>query len=89
MHEPVFRAVILWQVVLMLLLVFGALRARTVVVRALALDTLNLVLVASLAVIAIHREQPGFLDVALVLAMLGFTQTVATARISERRRDLE
>lgn len=40
------------------------------------------------SILAISHHQPGFLDIALVLAMLGFVQTVAAARLIERRRDL-
>jgi multisubunit Na+/H+ antiporter MnhF subunit len=89
MHDVVFLIVIVWNTVLVAVLAVYALRAPTIVIRALALDTLALVFVAALAVVAVHRDRAGYLDIALMIAMLGFAQTVATARIIEQRRELE
>ncbi len=87
MHTWVFYIVVLWQIALIGILAIYALRAPTMVTRALALDMLATVFVATLGAIAIQREQPGYLDVALVLAMLGFAQTVGIARFIEKSRE--
>lgn len=80
MHEAVFHVVLAWQVGLVAVLAVRGARARTLVGRAIALDVLALVFVAALAVVAVRRRQADYLDVALVLALLGFTQTIVTAR---------
>lgn len=80
MHDAVFQIVLTWQTVLIAALAVRGARSRSIVGRAIALDTLALVFVAALASIAVARGRPDYLDVALVLAMLGFTQTIATAR---------
>lgn len=86
MHPWIFYIVILWQLTLIAALAIYALRAQTVVTRALAVDTLALVFVAALGVIAMQRNQAGYLDVALVLALLGFAQTVGAVRFAEKKR---
>jgi multisubunit Na+/H+ antiporter MnhF subunit len=87
MHDPVFQLVFGWQVVLIALLAFEAVRTRIVLRRVLALDTMALVFVAALAVIALERAEPDYLDLGLVVAMLGFAQTVAAARLESAREN--
>lgn len=89
MNSVLFQVVVLWLVALVAALALAAFRARTVVERALALEVLTMVLVAALAAVALHTGRAGYLDVALVLALLGFTQTLATARLAERRLDVD
>ena len=84
MHAVVYQVVVMWHIGLIAVLTVHALRARSTVVRAIALDTLALVFVATLAVVGIRRGEAGYLDVALALALLGFAQTVGTARFVER-----
>ena len=88
MHTWVYELAIVWHIGLVALLVGFALRTRRLVDRVVALDTLALVFVAALAIVALRRHSAHYLDVALVLALLGFAQTVATARLLERREDL-
>lgn len=88
MHLAIFIVVVVWLMLLAAATAWAAVVAHSTVVRALALDTLALVFVGVLMVLAIHEREAGFLDVALVLAMLGFVQTVATSRLVERRKDL-
>jgi multisubunit Na+/H+ antiporter MnhF subunit len=88
MHTWVYQLAILWHIGLVAVLVGSALRTPRLVDRLVALDSLALVFVAALALIALHRHSPHDLDIALVLALLGFAQTVATARVLERRKDL-
>lgn len=87
MHTWIFYSVVLWQIVLIAILAMYALRTQTIVTRILALDMLATVFVAALGVIAMQREQVGYLDVALVLAMLGFAQTVGIVRFIEKNRE--
>lgn len=80
MHDTVFHLVLAWQVGLVAVLAVRGARSNTLFGRAIALDTLALVFVAALALVAVHRGQADYLDVALVLAMLSFAQTIVTAR---------
>lgn len=84
MHDAVFVVAIAWAMVLVLTLIGFATVTRSIMTRTLALEVLSLVMVAALAVVAIERNEAGYLDIALVLAMLGFAQTIATLRLVER-----
>jgi multicomponent Na+:H+ antiporter subunit F len=53
--------------------------------RIVALDSLLFVLVAAVAVLVARTRLPGFLDVLVVAALLGFVGTVTVARFIERR----
>ncbi|NRB34077.1 MAG: cation:proton antiporter [Rhodobacteraceae bacterium] len=55
--------------------------------RVVGLDMLTLSLVAFCALATLYFEQRAFLDVALVLALIGFLATVALARFAERVQD--
>ena len=88
MHDVVFVTAIVWLMLLAGLLIRFAIRARHLVDRLLALDSVVLLFVAALTMVAIEQDEVGYLDVAIVLAMLGFVQTVAMVRLTERREDL-
>jgi multicomponent Na+:H+ antiporter subunit F len=81
MHDVVFIIAAIWLIALSAALAVIAAGARSVARKLIAFDTLSYVLVAALAVIAIHRAEAGFLDIALVIAALGFVQTVAVTRL--------
>jgi multicomponent Na+:H+ antiporter subunit F len=85
MHLSVFYVVILIHLVLVAALVVYTVRCDGMLRRVLALDALAVVFVSALVLVAIHRDEPGYADVALAMAMLGFVQTVATVRFLERR----
>lgn len=73
---------------LMVSLVLVAVRAvkrGTLGDRAVAMDMLTAVVSCSLLVAAAYTDNPDFLDMALVLGMLGFLATVAVGRFIERR----
>ncbi len=53
--------------------------------RVVALDMMAVLIVAFSALYAIIVDDPTFLDVVLVLALIGFLATVALARYAERR----
>jgi len=52
--------------------------------RIVALDMMTIAIVAFCGLASIRYEQPAFLDVALVLALVGFLATVALGRFAER-----
>ncbi len=53
--------------------------------RVVALDMMTLAIVAFCGLAAIRSGDAAFLDVALVLALVGFLATVALARFAERQ----
>jgi len=53
--------------------------------RVVALDFMTVAIVAFCGLAAVRYDTPAFLDVALVLALVGFLATVALARFAERR----
>lgn len=54
--------------------------------RVVALDFMTVAIVAFCATAAVRYEDRDFLDVALVLGLVGFIATAALARYAERRR---
>ncbi|MEM8752429.1 MAG: cation:proton antiporter [Pseudomonadota bacterium] len=52
--------------------------------RVVALDMMTVAIVAFCGLASIRYDAPAFLDVALVLALVGFLATVALARFAER-----
>ncbi|MGY6705326.1 monovalent cation/H+ antiporter complex subunit F [Roseinatronobacter sp.] len=57
--------------------------------RVVALDMMNITIIAFCALYAILIEDPSLLDVAIVVALVGFLATVALARYAERYFDRE
>lgn len=55
--------------------------------RVVALDFMTVAIVAFCGLAAIRYGIPAFLDVALVLALVGFLATVALARFAERNTE--
>ncbi len=80
MHEAIFAAAAIWMTGLLAVAVVYVVRARSVMVRILALDTLTLILVAFLILYADATRTPYYLDAALALALLSFVSTLAAAR---------
>lgn len=54
--------------------------------RVVALDMMTVAIVAICGIASIISKQEAYLDVALVLALVGFLANVALARYAERRR---
>lgn len=80
------------MVVLSLAIAFVRLaRGPSLADRVLALDMMTVTLIAVCGITAISSGELALLDVALVLALVGFLATVALARYAERRdaRDKE
>lgn len=59
--------------------------------RVVALDMMTVTIISFCGVYAVFMDEPSLLDVAIVLALVGFLATVALARYAERRfqRDSE
>ncbi len=68
-----------------LLCVLRMLRGSSFPDRAVALDTLLVVVVCGIAVDAARTGDGSYLDVLVVAALLGFTGTALVARFIERR----
>ena len=88
MHPLVLDIAVGWLALLLAACVFLLGRQDSLPPRIVALDTLVLVLVALLAVFASDRGETYYLDVALMLALLGFVATVAAARYHDEGRPL-
>ena len=56
--------------------------------RIVALDMMTVTIVAFCALFAVRSGTAAFLDVAVVLALVGFLATVALARFAERQLEL-
>lgn len=54
--------------------------------RVVALDMMTVLLVSFCGLYAIQAEETAFVDVSIVLALIGFLATVALARFVERRQ---
>jgi multicomponent Na+:H+ antiporter subunit F len=80
MHDLVYTAALVWMTLLLAVCVFETVRARTDLMRVLALDTLALVLVAVLALYSTTEDVSYYLDAALAIALLSFLGTMAAAR---------
>lgn len=68
-----------------LLCIVRMLRGRSFPDRVIALDTLLVVAVCGIAVDAARTGEGVFLDVLVVVSLLGFTSTAFVARFIERR----
>lgn len=85
-HQLVFYAGIAWMALLLGTCVVLVSRAATASQRILALDTLSIVLIGLLALVAGEDRRPYALDAALALALLSFIATLAAARYYADRR---
>lgn len=77
MHVITFYLAVVWGAVLFGVIVFLVWRAKTVLARLLALDTLTLVLIAFLILFVHANRAVYYLDAVLVLALLSFIGTLA------------
>ena len=72
-------------VVLALALLYRIFRGPTAADRIAALDALDLILALALALYSLYTGRGIYLDIALVVALLGFVGTVFVGRYIERR----
>ena len=61
-------------------------KGPTLADRVVALDMMTVIIVAFCGLYAIFAREAAFLDVGIVLALVGFLATVALARFAERAR---
>jgi multicomponent Na+:H+ antiporter subunit F len=80
MGSTVVVVAIVWLSVLIAAAVVRLIRARSLGSRILAVDLITLLLIAILGLIAAREGTAGYLDAALVLALLAFVATTAVAR---------
>lgn len=86
MIEAVLTWVVLPLLILGLALAFiRLLRGPTLPSRVVALDLMSVLGIGIIAVYAVLTDQPVFIDVAAVLALVSFLGTVAFAAYVERR----
>lgn len=64
-------------------------KGPTLADRVVALDMMSVLIVAFCGVYAILVREPAFIDVLLVVALIGFLATVALARYAERRAEMD
>lgn len=75
-----------WMVMLSIVLAFVRLaKGPSLPDRVVALDMITVLIVAFCALFAVFSGTVAFLDVALIVALVGFLATVALARFAERR----
>ena len=70
----------------MLFALVRLLRGPSLPDRVVALDLMTTLVVATCGVYAVTHDQPAFLDVAVVMAIITFVGTVAFARFLEERQ---
>ncbi len=88
MHLVVFYLAVAWIAVLLGVIAYLVVWARSTAVRILAADTLTLILIALLVLLSHNVRSPYYLDAALALALLSFVATLATARYWSLGRSL-
>ena len=86
MHEVVFYVAAAWLTVLLAVGVVAVIVISSTAGRILALDTLTLVLAALLVLYGAANRNAYYVDAALILALLAFVGTLATARYYGERR---
>ncbi|MDQ4077322.1 MAG: monovalent cation/H+ antiporter complex subunit F [Chloroflexota bacterium] len=86
MHTVVFYLAAVWITALLGLSAVLIVRARSLLVRVLALETFTMILIALLTLFAHATRSAYYLDAALILALLSFTGTVAAARYRSEGR---
>ncbi len=84
MHPWIANLLIIWQLGLMLVLALYAWRAGGPVASTIAISVLGPLVTATLALVAAARAEALYLDIALVVAMLGVAQTLTVVRTAER-----
>lgn len=86
MHETMFFIAAGWMTILLIVVLVAVVRAATVMVRILALDTLTLILTGLLILFASANRVSYYLDAALILALLSFVSTMAVARYHSEQK---
>jgi multicomponent Na+:H+ antiporter subunit F len=85
-HTAVFFVAMVWMTGLLVISGIQVIRARSAMVRILALDVLTLILIALLILYADATTTSYYLDAALALTLLSFIATLAAARYHSEGR---
>ncbi len=80
MHPFIFYLAVTWIAALLAVNAYLVIWARSTAVRILAADTLMLVLIALLVLVAHANRSAYYLDAALALALLSFVAVLAAGR---------
>jgi multicomponent Na+:H+ antiporter subunit F len=86
MHGLAFHVAVVWTGLLIAGGLLVLLRARSPFTRILAIETTLLLVVGFLLIVALDAGRALYVDAAIALALVGFTTTVALARV-ERDAD--
>jgi multicomponent Na+:H+ antiporter subunit F len=76
--------VTLFLVVLIVLSLYRALKGPTVSDRIIAINLITTLVMAVIVLLAYYFDQPSFIDVAILYAMIGFLMTVAVVKYLEK-----
>ena len=83
-HDLVVFGGTIWALLLVLAFLLAAIRGPSLLERILAVDALSMCVVGVLALLALEHREPGYLDGALALALLGFVGTLVSSRFRAR-----
>ncbi len=86
MHQIVYYIAMVWMTGLLCVCIGLVVRARSALMRVLALDSLALVLIALLVLYSTTTGKGYYIDAAIMLALLSFIGSVAAARYHSERR---
>ena len=87
MHDLVLYIGTVWVAVLLAATVAAVLRGRSRLDQILAADTMVVLVIAFMLLVTGGRGEPEYVDVALVLGLLGFATSVALVRLVSRGDD--
>jgi multicomponent Na+:H+ antiporter subunit F len=76
--------VTLFLVALIVLSLYRALKGPTVSDRIIAINLITTLVMAVIVLLAYYFDQPSFIDVAILYAMIGFLMTVAVVKYLEK-----
>jgi multicomponent Na+:H+ antiporter subunit F len=86
MHQIVYYIAMVWMTGLLCVCIGLVVRARSALIRVLALDSLTLVLIALLVLYSATTGKGYYIDAAIMLALLSFIGSVTAARYHSERR---
>lgn len=76
--------VTLFLAFLIVISIYRALKGPTVSDRIIAINLITTLVIAIIVLLAFYFDQPSFIDVAILYAMIGFLMTVAVVKYLEK-----
>lgn len=76
--------VTLFLAFLIVISIYRALKGPTVSDRIIAINLITTLVIAIIVLLAFYFDQPSFIDVAILYAMIGFLTTVAVVKYLEK-----